>query len=35
VGYLIWNWMPSAAAGCDHTVTTGDPLLELVRSYPL
>jgi len=35
VGYLIWNWMPALAASCDHTLSTGDPLLDLVRTYPL
>lgn len=35
VGYLIWNWMPTSASGCDHTVGGTDPTLALVHNQPL
>lgn len=34
-GYLAWDWSPTSPGSCDYEFTSSDPLMILLRNYPL
>jgi len=34
-GITVWNWLPLTSAGCSLAISPSDPLIGLVRDFPL